>query len=1022
MARRARGGLATTLACAALITSVATARAEVPEALRGAPIVEIRIEGEAGRFSAEQLLGIELPARLTPTLLRRALLRLMESERWADAQLDAERTAGGVRLIAVLAPRVVVMRVEIRGNHVLDDVDVLRALRVDEGSELSGETLAELPERLQESYARRGLERVRADFSLLDTDEPSRKVLVVRLEEGEPTRIATLSHAGEPIPVSHGAEGSLSIGPGDVYDRDAVNRALEEAELELRERGWYEAEFEEVSAEPVQGSAPSDAEPAAPAVALTVPTHIGPRYEVAIEGGAALSRGDVFDTMRPARERLDRPGVIDGMEARVAGLYARHGFPGTQVQIRREASERPGYATLRVRIRPGRRLRVVTRSFPGARHFDRDFLEEQLAVFLGESSGEGTASPVDHETVRMLFASRVERARETPIPLDTGLRLWIPEAYARAAEHLRELYEAQGFLRARVGPAELRRLEDSPSAPGMNRAYVVLPIYEGPRTVIHEVEVHGNGVLGDREVLRLAQLRRGDPFSHLALDAALRRVREAYQELGYYYAEVEATPRFSGDRSRASLTIEVNERFQVTIGEIVIEGLEDTRADLVRNAAELQPGDLLRPSRLRRAQERLLELGVFGGATIAPDNPDLAARVKRVIVTVGERRPQYIDFTAGISTGQGARVGLEYGYRNLFGWAIQATLRAQFGYQFIFLDRTLEERLTALPLADRIERRITASIAIPFIGLPDVGTSLTGTHVRENERNFGLDKNAIDLTFTWRPLRSFSLTWSSDLENNNIEVFTGENYEDLLANTTDQRLRALILVPEGRTTLVATDLTATLDRRDNPFSPTRGFYMSATLEWARTLDDSSVSIGDERQTFFSHHLRALGTASGYIPLGRSVVFATQLKAGGVIHLEADSETYPNRQFFLGGVDTLRGYYQDSLIPQEVAAAIESGEGVPTDAVVQGGDLFLVLRGELRFPIIGSLRGGAFVDLGNAWRDPVDFNPLQLRPTAGLGLRLQTPVGPIALDYGFLLLPRDALNEPVGSLHLSVGLF
>ena len=1013
-ARRASLAWSMALAFVALL-GPAVARADLPAELAGERIREIRISGDVGRFSAERLLGIEPDAPLTRRLLREAQIRLLESGRWADAQFDVEPMPGGVRLVASLVPRIVLFRVDVRGNDVLDDDEVLRALRVETGGELSRETLAVLPERLRAAYGSRGYERARGELELLDTDEPSQKVLVVRITEGEPTRIRQIVHEGEPIPATRGAESTLSLAAGDIYDLREVEEALSEAERTLRERGWYEAELD-------TPRIARSADGADRGVTLIVPTHVGPRYDVAIRGSTPLDQGDVFDAMRADRERLDTPGVIEGMQARIAARFARIGYPRASVRISRRPSRRPGRARLHVDIRSGRRLRVITRAYPGARHFERGFLEGQVEAFLNEAADTGATSPVDTETIRRLFSDPRERPRETPIPLDTGLRLWSPDAYERAAEHLRELYEAAGYLNARVGPAELRDLPDAPSAPGMRRAYVVLPVYEGPRTEIHEVTIAGNAVMGDREILELAELRRGEPFSHLGLDAATRRIREAYQELGYYYAEVEGTPRFSGDRSRAAVTLEVNERFQVTIGEIVFEGLDATGEDLVRSAIELRAGDLLRPSRLRRAQERLLDLGVFGGVTIAPDSPDLAARVKRLVVTVGERRVQYIDFTAGISTGQGARVGLEYGYRNLFGWAIEAKFRAQFGYQFIFLDRVLEDRLTNLPLSDRIERRITASIGIPYIGLPDVRTVLTGIHVRENERNFGLDKNALDLTLTWRPLRSFSMAWSSDLESNNIEVFAGENYEDLLASTTDQRLRSLILVPEGQTTLVATGLTGTLDRRDNPFSPTRGFYLSATVEWARTLDDSAIAIGEETQTFFSHHLRILGTASVYLPLGGSVVFASQLKAGGVVHLQRDSETYPNRQFFLGGVDTLRGYFQDSLVPQELADAIESGETVPTDAVVQGGDIFMVLRGELRFPIVGSVRGGAFVDLGNTWRDPVNLNPIQLRPTAGLGIRLQTPVGPIALDYGFLLLPRLILNEPVGSLHLSVGLF
>jgi outer membrane translocation and assembly module TamA len=83
---------------------------------------------------------------------------------------------------------------------------------------------------------------------------------------------------------------------------------------------------------------------------------------------------------------------------------------------------------------------------------------------------------------------------------------------------------------------------------------------------------------------------------------------------------------------------------------------------------------------------------------------------------------------------------------------------------------------------------------------------------------------------------------------------------------------------------------------------------------------------------------------------------------------------------------------------------------------------VLLRGEVRFPIYGPLGGGLFADFGNLWSNAANMNPLDLRPTAGAGLRLSTPVGPIAVDYGIVLQRRVGLAEPFGTLHFSIGLF
>ncbi|MEO0325171.1 MAG: BamA/TamA family outer membrane protein [Myxococcota bacterium] len=765
-------------------------------------------------------------------------------------------------------------------------------------------------------------------------------------------------------------------------------------------------------------------------VDVIVRSRVGPRYGVQIRGQRPLTRGEVREALRLGSERL-LPGSLPALEARLVDVYRRMGFEDARVTVTRHLGPGPGRATLRVDVATGEQLVVTQRRYPGALHFRRSFLDEQMASYLRDALPEARLlDPVNTEAVDDLVGAHPEARVSPPARVEVEpLAVWFEAAYAAATEHVRELYEAEGFLDARVGPAELHRGEGA-------EAEVRVPVVEGPRTYLHEVRVEGNEALGDRAVLRALGLGRGEPFSYLALERAIGRVEEAFRARGFYYVRVESATRFSDAFScdateqrtspalcrRVAVDLSIAERYEVRVGDILVRGADVTDESLMRRVMPLRPGDVLTPDVLREAQAALVSLGVFSGVTVQPEDPDLPARVKPLVVQVGERRTQYLDFRAGLSTAQGARFGIEYGYRNLFGQALGLTLRAQLGYQFIFIDPVLEERFTALTLAERLERRVSATLGVPWVGLPKVRASLSFIHQRENERNFGLDKNNVDVTFAWRPVRLFQLSVSADLENNDIQILGEESYEELLEQTVDPRLRNLLRVPQGQSTVVASSMTATIDRRDSAFVPRRGFFVVGTMEYATTVSSQVLEVAGEQEQFRSNHLRLLLTASGYLPLPRGIVFASQLRLGRVVHLDASSETYPNRQFFLGGVNTLRGYFQDSLVPQDLADQIERTGEVNSAAVVQGGDVFMVLRGELRFPLAGDVGGGAFLDLGNAWIEPSAFSPIQLRPTAGLGLRIATPVGPIALDYGFLLARRAFLNEPIGSFHFSIGLF
>jgi len=422
-------------------------------------------------------------------------------------------------------------------------------------------------------------------------------------------------------------------------------------------------------------------------------------------------------------------------------------------------------------------------------------------------------------------------------------------------------------------------------------------------------------------------------------------------------------------------------------------------------------------------------LGVFSSVTITPNDADLPERIKPVTVTVRERLPQYFDLTAGLSTGQGVRATGEYGYRNIGGYALGLTLRAQVGFQFFFQDEELRQNITPLGPDDRLERRINLTLTLPKIpGIDNLRMTLDLVHLRDNERAFGLDKIFdLILSINWRPHRALSFTLSGELEHNGVQLFGDRTSIEQILNPPegqpppDPRIVRLLRVPLGDSVVASARLSGSIDQRDNPFVPTEGWYTSGTLEWVRTLEIIDSGVDDP---IFSHFLKLGMTLNGYVPIG-DVVIAGQVRAGGIIHLEPGSRTYPNRQYFLGGVDSLRGLNQDQLQPQDVAD-LQLADPTLRTGIIQGSDFFYLVRAEVRFPIpiMAGLQGAVFADLGNHWADPASIvlDERFVRPTAGLGLRIATPVGPLALDYGFNLLRREELAEPFGALHFSIGVF
>ena len=169
--------------------------------------------------------------------------------------------------------------------------------------------------------------------------------------------------------------------------------------------------------------------------------------------------------------------------------------------------------------------------------------------------------------------------------------------------------------------------------------------------------------------------------------------------------------------------------------------------------------------------------------------------------------------------------------------------------------------------------------------------------------------------------------------------------------------------------------------------------------------------------------------------------ATELRLGTNVQLTSTSQTYPDRLFFMGGVDSMRGWQLSSFIPQDDVDQIKRDANLPdqdpanpkqpnpakfTAATnpVRGGNLMFNPRAELRIPIKSPLETVIFTDIGNLWRRatyPFDTKTFPLRASVGTGLRVQTPIGPLAVDYG-INVTRHTTYEDFGAFHFAIGLY
>lgn len=1017
---------------------------ETTELNEEGPVVEVRLEPPLPGEDPWQRVGLRPGEHLDAHRARQALRTALASGTFAEARATLRRRQEGLVLVIAGERRVRVREVAFRGVNARRIEAVQSDFGITEGDRISEDDLRRAVERLQQGYQSSGWASARVIAQWRLTDDPGTRVLMVTVIEGPVTRVRNIEVPGVPGEIATLVREASQIRPGDIADPQALFRAMEPIAIQLRRARYLSAWIEQVYFVPVVGRPPDD-----PRVDVVVRVRLGPRYVLQWVGLTRFRADAIERQLRLEEERSIDVATLSVLANRVRDFYVRRGFLDAQVEVTVHAQD-PDHRVLRFFVRQGERVLVRSVHFPGASHIGPEVLEGILRDVLEAElpGGSMLEEPGEHEQFALDGSSGDDRERFRLQPT----RTYVPELYAEAARRMVARYREHGFLDATVSSPQVRRIRTEGGRPALE---VTFQVREGPRTMFEEVFFEGNHSVPSRQLAEQTGLRLGVPLSYADIDSARTRLIEHYRELGHLFVRVEPEIDRSPDRAVARVRFVIHEGPQVRVGRVLFRGSERTQRWLLEDRVALRPGELYRPSLVRATQRRLGELGIFAGVTITPVEPEVEAPVKDVIIQLTELR-SYFEVRGGLSTGEGIRVGMEYVARNISGTGVTFSFAPQIGYQIFPLgDPVFQRNFDQLSIGGRLRRRLPVSFqfpAIPGLG-PAWRASVDLAHARIVERQFAID-TFISGAFSviWRPMQQFSLTLTpAELQSNGLELLGAESIEQVLRSSPPgdvERLRRLLLLPEGITNLFASRFTAAMDYRDQVFNPQSGWYLSLTGEFVATLF-FEPRRGGGLAPEPGNTLRGIASLSGYVPFSLpfgNVVLASTFRGGVNYNLERCKVTYTNRQFFLGGAETMRGWLQDTLIPQDVfdnlrpacATGRDDANGSPDSGQVavpltqRGGDVFVTWRNELRIPIGASgWVVGLFLDVGNLWKELRNVDLVKLRAAAGAGLRYVTPIGPVGVDLGFNLSPRvivpamldtPAQTELPWAVNLSIGSF
>lgn len=565
------------------------------------------------------------------------------------------------------------------------------------------------------------------------------------------------------------------------------------------------------------------------------------------------------------------------------------------------------------------------------------------------------------------------------------------EALRRDIAGIQAFYRTNGFLEAVVVLERLELLE--------NGAFVdvIIRIDEGEPTRVEVVSFEGSGPVSEDRLARGLRLRPGVPFNPTLVNADIYAMKKLYFEQGYLGVDIGDSVAVEGKAVRLRYRIGPGPEF--TVRRIEITGNRLTKTHIIEREMEIKEGELFRLSKAIETQRNLFETGLFTEAEIVPGRLDVESKTVDVTVRVRERKSAYFEAGFGVGNILGSRVTGEWGDRNLFGRGKRLRLKAE--YSFGLFDGGVVD-------LDEIDPRVKYYRYDAEFGQRHV----FGTKVLLGINGY-IEKDA-----TVDPIV---------IRTQGVAIGGGRHLSprtDVALRLSDERIeRELpdVASEKSHSRLIGTSLSH--DTRDFILDPRNGGCRDVRVDLA------GGPLGGDNDFY------TLNTSfQKYRTSGRKFVIALRARIGfaDAYGASKDEGVPVENRYFTGGGNSVRGFEENSLGPREF---VPNAEGEPS-AVVVGGRLLLVGNAEMRVPIpfLSRYRFSAalFADAGNVWRSlgSVDIDHFRLlqdrdevtdedfRYSVGLGLRYNTPVGPIRLDFGMPIKRNE--TDKFGRFHLSLG--
>jgi len=535
----------------------------------------------------------------------------------------------------------------------------------------------------------------------------------------------------------------------------------------------------------------------------------------------------------------------------------------------------------------------------------------------------------------------------------TGRGTYRDEVLQNDLEIIADKYYNVGYVQNRVKQPLLSLNDDK------TLMDIYIEIEEGDQFKVGKIDIKGDMISPKDELLDILQLKEGDVFSRETLRNDITALSDLYADQGYAYVNVAPITSVEPQERKVDITYDVEQGIQVTIDRINIRGNTKTRDKVIRREIKLVEGDIYHATRMKESRRRINNLGFFDEVNVS---------------TVKGTDESKMDLDVEVKERPTGTFSVGFGYSSVDGFIGQGSVT-----QENFLGRALKLNLSG---------SFGGKSSTYQIGLTDpyfLDHNLTvGFDVYKTDReysDFSKKTNGGDIKL------GFPVT-------DNTRAFFVYRYEEKEIYDVDPLATQLIRDQEGRSTL--SSITASLNRNttDYRLDPSRGTVSEISIEYAGLGGTQKFAkyIADHRQ-FFPFKWNTVFSLHGQIGYAQ--------KVGG-------EEIPIDERFFLGGINTLRGFDTREVGPKD-----------PTTGEFIGGTKEAYFNAEYVFPILkeAGLKGVLFFDTGNSWSEDQDYFS-SMRYSTGAGIRWFSPMGPLRLEWGYNLDPEE--DEDRSKFEFTIG--